>query len=70
MEMLKAHQPKIKVPAIILDAEDDGVEPLFGTGKDAGYFTGTYERRIIKGAGHNLPQESPAEFARAILAFV
>lgn len=63
-------QPTIKVPAIILDAEADGVEPFSGTGKDANYFEGGYERRVVKGAGHNLPQESPAEFANAILTFV
>jgi pimeloyl-ACP methyl ester carboxylesterase len=60
-------QPAIKVPAIILDAEADGVEPFPGTGKDAGYFEGSYERRVVKGIGHNLPQEAPAEFAKAIL---
>jgi len=63
-------QPTIKVPAIILDAEADGVEPFSGTGKDAGFFEGGYERRIAKGIGHNLPQEAPAEFARAILEFL
>jgi pimeloyl-ACP methyl ester carboxylesterase len=62
-------QPTIKVPAIILDAEADGVEPFSGTGKDADYFEGGYERRVVKGVGHNLPQESPAEFAKAILTF-
>ena len=63
-------QPTIKVPAIILDAEADGVEPFSGTGKDSHYFKGGYERRIAKETGHNLPQEAPAEFARAILTFV
>lgn len=63
-------QPAIKVPAIILDAEADGVEPFSGTGKDASCFEGGYERRVVKGVGHNLPQESPAEFAKAILSFV
>lgn len=63
-------QPTIKVPAIVLDAEADGVEPISGTGKDAHYFEGSYERRIVKGTGHNLPQEAPAEFAKAILTFV
>lgn len=63
-------QPTIKVPAIILDAEDDGVEPIAGTGKDANYFEGGYERRVIKGVGHNLPQEAPADFAEAILTFI
>jgi pimeloyl-ACP methyl ester carboxylesterase len=63
-------QPTIKVPAIILDAEVDGVEPLSGTGKDAHYFEGGYERSVVKGVGHNLPQEAPADFAKAILTFV
>jgi pimeloyl-ACP methyl ester carboxylesterase len=63
-------QPAVKVPAIILDAEADGVEPISGTGKDARYFEGGYERRVVIGIGHNLPQEEPAEFAKAILEFV
>jgi pimeloyl-ACP methyl ester carboxylesterase len=70
IEQALQKQPTIKVPAIILDAEDDGVEPFSGTGKDFSYFEGGYERRVVKGVGHNLPQESPAEFAKAILTFV
>lgn len=70
MEKMLLLQPAIKVPAIILDADADGVEPFAGTGKDAKYFEGGYERRIIKGAGHNLPQEAPAEFAKAVLTFI
>jgi len=63
-------QPTIKTPAFVLDAEADGVEPVEGTGKDAMYFAGKYERRIIKGAGHNVPQEAPVEFAEAIMTFL
>jgi pimeloyl-ACP methyl ester carboxylesterase len=70
IERLLQKQPVIKVPAIIIDAEADGVEPFSGTGKDAAYFEGGYERIVVKGAGHNLPQEAPSEFARAILKFV
>ncbi|HEX5151206.1 MAG TPA: alpha/beta hydrolase [Parafilimonas sp.] len=70
IEQLLQKQPAIKVRAVILDAEADGVEPLSGTGKDAGYFKGGYERRVVKGIGHNLPQEAPLEFAGAILTFV
>jgi pimeloyl-ACP methyl ester carboxylesterase len=62
-------QPTIRAPTIVLDAEADGVEPIQGTGKDASSFEGKYERRIIKGAGHNVPQEAPAEFASAIMTF-
>ena len=67
-ELLK--QPKIKVPTIVLDADTDGVEPFLGRGKDAICFAGNYERRIFKGVGHNLPQEAPVEFAKAILTFI
>jgi pimeloyl-ACP methyl ester carboxylesterase len=70
IEQALQKQPTIKVPAIILDAEADGVEPFSGTGKDYNFFEGGYERRVFKGVGHNLPQESPAEFAKAILTFV
>lgn len=63
-------QPRIKVPSIVLDAEADGVEPFSGTGKDAAYFEGGYERRVVKEVGHNLPQEAPADFAEAVLTFV
>lgn len=69
IENMLQTRPRIKVPAIVLDAADDGVEPVAGTGKDAACFEGGYERRIVKGAGHNLPQEAPADFAAAVLAF-
>ena len=69
MEEALLTQPVIKTPAIVLDAEADGVEPIAGTGKDAMRFTGKYERIIVK-AGHNVPQEAPLEFARAITTFI
>lgn len=62
--------PKITVPTIVLDGDSDGVIPLCGDEYDAPFFAGSYERRIIKGAGHNLPQEIPEEFASAVLSFV
>jgi pimeloyl-ACP methyl ester carboxylesterase len=63
-------QPKIKVPAIILDPDADGVEPFSGTGNDYNCFESSYERRIVKGVGHNVPQEAPLEFANAVLTFI
>src|SRR4051794_3338132 len=63
-------QPTVKVSTIVLDADSDGVEPFLGTGKDAVYFASDYERRIVKGAGHNVPQEAPVEFANAVLTFI
>lgn len=69
MEAALEKQPTIKVPTIVLDAECDGVEPFEGTGNDRKCFEGKYERRIIKGVGHNVPQEAPAKFAEAIMTF-
>jgi pimeloyl-ACP methyl ester carboxylesterase len=70
IEQALLKQPTIKVPTIVLDADCDGVEPFLRTGKDATCFAGNYERRIVKGVGHNLPQEAPIEFAKAILTFI
>ena len=70
IEQALVKQPTIKTPAIVLDAEADGVEPIEETGKDAGCFAGNYERRILKGIGHNVPQEAPVEFAKAIQTFI
>jgi pimeloyl-ACP methyl ester carboxylesterase len=33
----------------------------------AARFTGRREHRVIKGAGHNLPQEAPREFVQAVV---
>ena len=70
MERALVKQPTIQVPAIVLDPDTDGVEPLSQTGKDAAYFTGGYERIIVNGIGHNVPQEAPGQFASAIQTFV
>ena len=58
-------QPPIGVPTISVDGDADGVNP--GTAHHAGKFIGPHEHRIFHAAGHNLPQEKPAEWARAIL---
>ena len=54
-----------RVPAITIDGDADGVNP--GTAQHAKKFTGPHEHRIFKGAGHNLPQERPEEWARAVI---
>ena len=61
-----AKQPPISVPAITIDGDADGVNP--GTAHHAGKFTGPHEHRVFKGAGHNLPQERPREWAQAVIA--
>jgi len=68
IEAQLAQQPAIAVPTIALHGADDGVDPPTVEDLDIGHFTGPYERRIIAGAGHNLPQEKPMLFAEAVLA--
>jgi pimeloyl-ACP methyl ester carboxylesterase len=65
IEMALAAQSPIAVPAITIDGDADGVNP--GTANQARKFTGRHEHRIFKGAGHNLPQERPEEWARAVI---
>ena len=61
-------QPNITVPSIVLLGGDDGVDPPITFDDDAPHFTGRYERRIVSGAGHNLPQEMPGAFVDAVVA--
>jgi pimeloyl-ACP methyl ester carboxylesterase len=65
IEMGLAAQPPIAVPAITIDGGADGVVP--STAHHAKKFTGAHEHRIFTGAGHNLPQERPEEWAQAVI---
>ncbi|MFI6739319.1 alpha/beta fold hydrolase [Nonomuraea sp. NPDC050451] len=67
LEKRLAARPVIKVPTITLDAERD---PFTAPGDGSSYremFTGAYEHRTLAGIGHNLPQEAPAAFAKAVV---
>jgi len=58
--------PVIGVPTITIDGAHD---PFTPAGNGAGYrarFSGRYEHRSLD-VGHNVPQEAPAAFARAVL---
>lgn len=65
-----AGQPRITVPTIVLHGEADGVIPVEGSQYHDRFFSGAYERRVIPLSGHNLPQESPNDFAKAVLTLI
>jgi pimeloyl-ACP methyl ester carboxylesterase/GNAT superfamily N-acetyltransferase len=65
IERRLAVQPPIRLPAVTIDGDRDGVN--FGTAHHARKFLGAYERRVFEGAGHNLPQERPRAFAQCVL---
>lgn len=67
IEELLADQPEITVPGIVLLGADDGVDPPTEEDHDAPHFKSRYERRVVPGAGHNLPQESPEAFVQAVI---
>jgi pimeloyl-ACP methyl ester carboxylesterase len=57
--------PPISVPTITIASDFDGAA---ADGKAyASRFTGKYSHRVLSGIGHNVPQEDPAAFAKAIV---
>jgi len=62
-----AEFPVIAVPTITLEGDANGAphpEPAAYAKK----FSGKYSHRLIKGGiGHNLPQEAPTAFAKAVI---
>jgi len=67
LEKRLAQAPVITVPAITLEGDANGAphpEPSAYSRK----FSGKYSHRTIAGGvGHNLPQEAPREFVRAVI---
>jgi pimeloyl-ACP methyl ester carboxylesterase len=67
LERQLAGAPAIAVPTITLEGDANGA-PHPDASAYAGKFTGKYEHRVIGGGvGHNLPQEAPQAFARAVI---
>lgn len=66
IEARLSKSPLISTPSITLEGDANGApHPL--PESYAGKFTGPYEHRnVIGGIGHNLPQEAPVAFAKAI----
>jgi pimeloyl-ACP methyl ester carboxylesterase len=67
IEKQLAAAPVISAPTITMEGDANGAphpEPAAYRAK----FSGKYESRVIKGGiGHNLPQEAPVAFAKAIV---
>ncbi len=67
LETRLAQAPEITVPSITLEGDANGAphpEPQAYAKK----FVGKYEHRTIKGGiGHNLPQEAPEAFVKAVI---
>ncbi|WJH38594.1 alpha/beta hydrolase (plasmid) [Aliirhizobium terrae] len=62
-----AKAPVVTIPTITMEGDANGA-PHPDPSAYAARFSGRYEHRTIGGGiGHNLPQEAPVEFARAVL---
>jgi pimeloyl-ACP methyl ester carboxylesterase len=67
LEKRLAEGPVITVPAITLEGDANGA-PHPDPSAYAKKFSGKYAHRLIKGGvGHNLPQEAPQAFAKAVV---
>jgi pimeloyl-ACP methyl ester carboxylesterase len=67
LEKRLAQLPIITVPTITLEGDANGA-PHPDPSSYAKRFSGAYAHRLIRGGiGHNLPQEAPQAFARAVL---
>ena len=65
-----AAMPPITVPAVTLDGDSDGVVAAGDGSASAAKFAARRIHRVVKGAGHNIPQEAPAAFAAAVMELV
>jgi pimeloyl-ACP methyl ester carboxylesterase len=67
LERRLAMSPSIDVPTITLEGDANGA-PHPDPSSYAQKFAGRYEHRLIEGGiGHNLPQEAPSAFAKAVM---
>ncbi|MEV6897367.1 alpha/beta hydrolase [Amycolatopsis sp. NPDC051372] len=65
LEAQLQQSPKIALPTITVASDFDGT-----AADGSGYrkqFTGKYDHRVLPGIGHNVPQEAPADFTKAIV---
>ena len=68
MERQLAQRPPIRVPAIVLRGAESGFgRPSADPSGDQARFTALVARRIVEGAGHDLPAHRPDEVASALI---
>lgn len=66
LEAMLALQPRIIVPAVTLDGDSDGVVAATdGAATDSKFAKRVHH--IVRGVGHNVPQEAPDAFVEAIV---
>jgi pimeloyl-ACP methyl ester carboxylesterase len=64
LEKQLAGQPKIAVPTIALQGEDDRVNPPSSSEKQESQFTGHYERKLLQRVGHCPLRKPPTPLPR------
>jgi pimeloyl-ACP methyl ester carboxylesterase len=69
IEHALAAQPLITVPSVVLWGRDDGVAGPAPKNR-LRRFTGPVREEGIAGVGHNIPQEAPEVFARAVVELI
>jgi pimeloyl-ACP methyl ester carboxylesterase len=67
IESQLSSQPVINVPTICMDGANNRVSPLQDSDWLNAQFPGLIDHQIIPEVGHNIPQESPEQFARAVM---
>jgi pimeloyl-ACP methyl ester carboxylesterase len=68
LERRLAAGPLIAVPTIVLEGDANGAPHATGDAPFRKKFSGKYDYRVISGGiGHNLPQEAPGAFAKAVI---
>jgi pimeloyl-ACP methyl ester carboxylesterase len=66
LEQQLAKAPLISVPTITIEGDANGA-PHPDPRSYAGKFTGRYSHILLRGIGHNVPQEDPKAFAEAVI---
>jgi pimeloyl-ACP methyl ester carboxylesterase len=66
LEARLATAPAITVPTVTLEGDANGA-PHAEPASYRARFVGKYAHRLVKGVGHNLPQEAPHAFADAVV---